>query len=121
MAAVPEETKQEIVQRLLVTKQRGHSLEITLRFKGKVDEADKVAASTAELSRRIEILLGQIIDEWLAQGADIVEEITRVNARLQNSITAIKKGVQTAQNVVKAIGFIDDAVGIAAKLAAAVL
>ena len=118
--AIAEETKLEIVQRLLVAKQRGNSLEITLKFKGDAEKANEVAVSTAELSKQIDILLAQIIEEWLAEGAEIVGEITQVNARLQRSITEITKGVQTAQNVVKAIGLIDDAIAIASRLAAAV-
>jgi t-SNARE complex subunit (syntaxin) len=43
-----------------------------------------------------------------------------VNASLEKSIDKINKDVETAQNVVKAIGFIDDAVAIAAKVAATI-
>ncbi|MGF1641086.1 MAG: hypothetical protein ACFCUO_09070 [Rhodospirillales bacterium] len=118
--AIPEPTKLEIVQRLHVAKQRGNSLVITLRFKGETDEAARVAASTAALSTQIDTLLGQIIAEWLDQGTDIVADITRANAGLQRSITEIGKGLHTAQNVVKAIGLIDEAAAIAARIAAAV-
>lgn len=114
--AVTEETKLEIVQRLLVTKQKAHSLEILLRFKGKGDQADDVAASAAELSNQIDALLGQIIDEWLAQSTEIVADLKKANETLQRSVTAIKKGVQTAQNIVKAIGIIDDAAALAGKV-----
>jgi hypothetical protein len=118
--AIPRETKQEFVRRLRVTRDTGVDLEISLKFKGEFEEADKVAAATAALTRQIDKLLGQIIDEWLAQGLDIVAEITGVNASLEKSIDKINKDVETAQNVVKAIGFIDDAVAIAAKVAATI-
>ena len=118
--AVPQQTKQDIVQGLLVTKQKGHILEITLRFKGNNDEADEVAAKTTELSNEIDTLLGQIIDEWLAQSRGDVASIKEANSNLQRSIRSIQNGVATAQKVVKAIGFIDDAIVIASKFASAV-
>ena len=102
--AISKQTKQEIVQRLLVTKQKGHNLEITLRFKGKTEDADQVVEKTAELTSQIDILLGQIIDEWLDQSARVVEDIRRTNAKLQGSVRAITRGVEIAQMWLRRLG-----------------
>ena len=118
--AVSQQTKQDIVQGLLVTKQKAHALEITLRFKREGDEADQVAARAAELSNEIDKLLAQMIDEWLVQSRGDVANLKQTNSKLQRSIRSIQKGVETAQSVVKAIGFIDDAIVIASKFASAV-
>ena len=115
--AVTKTTKLEFVQRLLSTKQKASTLEMTLRFKGKKDEADQVKNSNAKLQSQIDILLGKIIDDWLAQGTQITDEIKGLNTKLQRSIASIQNNVNTAQNIVKAVGLIDDAVALAAKVA----
>ena len=117
--AISKSKKQEIVQRLLVTKQRAHNLEIILRFAGNSEEADAVKETTSALTVQIDTLLSQLINEWLASSVGVVEDIRDGNAKLQRAINKVSRGVDTAQNVVKAIGFIDEAVVIAAKLAAA--
>ena len=116
---ISERKKQEIIQGLLVTKQRAHNLEIILRFAGNSEEADAVKETTSALTAQIDTLLSQLISEWLASSVDVVENIKNSNANLQRAINKISRGVDTAQNIVKAIGFIDEAVAIAAKLAAA--
>lgn len=117
--AVAAKTKEEIIDRLLVTKQKSNRLEMTLRFKGQVNEANEVQKKTKKLNKQIDILLGQLIDEWLADSRGVIKDLVQGNANLQRSLAKIKRGVQTAQNLVKALGFIDDAIVIASKFVAA--
>ena len=116
--SISNSDKREIIRLLLVMKQRAHDLEISLRFKGQNGEADQIAQNTKKLSDKIDILLGQVMVDWLSEAATILQEINQANNSLQSSIQEIQDGVRTAQNVVKAIGYIDDAVAIAAKVAA---
>ena len=114
--AVSKLIKQQIIQNLLVTKQKSHNLEMTLRFKGQTQQADLVAAKTQELTAEIDTLLVKLLDEWLTESVGVVGEIRSGNTRLQTSIRKVSQGVQTAQNIVKAIGFVDDAIAIAARI-----
>ena len=113
---IPKSSKEEIIQRLLVTKQKAHALEVRLLLSDKEDDAKKVAKKSKALTRQIDKLLGQVMDEWQGQATKIIMDIKTGNAALQNSITNIKKNVKTAQNIVKAIGLIDDAIAIAKNL-----
>lgn len=114
--AISQKSKLEIIQSLLVTKQKAHSLEISLRFKAMNDEADEVSQKAGELSQQIDTLLGQVIDDWFGQTGAILESIGKANSSLQRSIRQIQKGLSIARNLVKAVGYIDDVVSIAAKL-----
>ena len=113
---IPKNSKEEIIQRLLVTKQKAISMKVRLLLRDKKDDAKKVRKKSRALSRQIDKLLGQVMDEWQDQGTKIIKEIKTVNSALQKSITNIKKNVKTAQNIVKAIGLIDDAIAIAKRL-----
>ncbi len=110
---IPVESKEEVVQRLLVAKQRANTLEIRLLLKGKEDEANKVRKKSKALTRQTDKLLGQLMDEWLGEATQVIQGIKTANAALQTAITKIKNNVEIAQNVVKAIGLIDDVIVIA--------
>jgi hypothetical protein len=115
-----EADKQQIIRRLLVAKQEAHSLEISLRFKGRNDQADQLAAKATKLSDTIDTLLGQVMVDWVVETQKIVSDIGQANVSLQSSIKEIQNGIKVAQNVVKALGYVDDVVAIAAKIAATV-
>jgi len=119
--AMTQESKQEVIQRLLVGNQKAQILEISLRFKGKGDEADKVAQKASELSSRIDALLSQVLEDWLGQADAIIQEVKDANTSLQQSIRKIKQGVKTTENLVKAIGFLDDLIATATKIAGAIV
>ncbi len=118
--AITKESKQEMIQRLLVTKQKAHNLEIDLRFKGKNEDADEVAKKTTKLSRKIDKLLNAVINDWLVQKDEIIQGISKANTSLQKSIRQIQNDVETAKNIVNAIGYIDDVVVIAGQIASAI-
>ena len=110
---IPKDSKEAVIQRLLVTKQRANTLEVRLLLAGKSEEAGKVAKRSKALTRQIEKLLGQVMDEWAGESTKIIADLKTANAGLQTSITNIKKNVKTAENIVKAVGLIDDAIVIA--------
>ena len=115
-----EADKQQIIRKLLVVKQDAHSLEISLRFKGRNKQADELAAKAQKLSEKIDTLLGQVMVEWAVEADEIASDIGQANASLQSSIQEIQNGIDIAQNIVKALGYVDDVVAIAAKIAATV-
>jgi hypothetical protein len=119
--AMTEENKQEVITRLLIGKQKAHKLETSLRFKGKGEEADKVAQKASELSNQIDTLLAQVLEDWLGQTDAIIQEVKTANTALQQSIRKIQQGVKTAENLVKALGFLDDLIATATQIAGAIV
>jgi hypothetical protein len=108
--------KGRALRSLARTKEKAQRLEFTLRIQGMHSEALKVNARTRKLSRQIDQLIREAMRDWLGNARRVEAELKANNARLQRSIRNIRNSVQTASNVVKAIGFIDDAVAIVGKL-----
>lgn len=115
-----EEDKKQVIRGLLVAKQEAHSVEISLRFKGQNGQADQIAAKAKKLSDAIDTLLGQVMRDWVVETEAVVGDIDQANVSLQSSIQEIQNGINVAQNIVKALGYVDDVVAIAAKIAATV-
>ena len=111
-----DESKQKVLRRLLKSKEKAHILATSLRFKGRGSDADEVAAKAEELTRQVDRLLIDVMREWLGAADRIEAQLRTANESLQTSIRKINQAVNTASNVVKAIGFIDDTISIAAKL-----
>ncbi len=108
--------KEALIDALLESKRKGLRLEIRLRFQGKNSEADKVGAKTRKLSRRMDNLIAQAMQSWLGNATVLRQTMTKTNANLQASIRDIKRNIKVAANIVKATGYLDDAIKVAAKL-----
>lgn len=104
-----QESKQELIRRLLIAKEKAHMLEIILRFRGLRTEAETVAEHTSVLSGQIDSLIIEVMTDWLGQADEIIEAVRHANVSIQAAIRDIEKGKKIAQGIVKAIGLIDDA------------
>ena len=110
--------KQPFIRLLQNTRNKGDELEIELLLKGRTAEAKKVREATDRLSKQIRKLINAAKKIWRGQAQALEKDMRKRNANLQGTIRDIKKKVKIAQNVVKAVGFIDDAVALAAKVMA---
>jgi hypothetical protein len=111
--------KTSVIQRALITRQKLVMLEFHLRLVNNTTDADACKAKGDDIQAEIDAMLGQAMDEWRAQANTLVTELGDINAKLQASIAQIKKDVATAQNVVKALGLVDEAIALIKKLALA--
>lgn len=82
-------------------------------MQGKTEEADTVSKKTKNLSKQIDKLLGQLIDDWNGSTDQVIKSIRNNNASLQKSMNQIQEKIEVADNIVKAIGYIDTALKIA--------
>jgi hypothetical protein len=114
MAFEPTE-KEEILESLINSRRQGQLAELALRFQKKTDEAEKIWEENARLSTEIDILLGQMMEEWLGSADQAIKKLTAASTNLEAAVADIKKQINVAQNVVKVIGLLDDVVGIAKK------
>ena len=110
------DAKRRALRRLAKTKEKAQRLEFELRVQGLDEDAKKVDSKTRKLTKRIDELLKKTMEEWMGNAAQVEADLKTNNEKLQKSIRDIKNKVRTAKNIVKAIGFIDDAVSIAGKL-----
>lgn len=117
MAFKPRD-KEKILEPLMVAHRQGQIAEINLRFQGKTDEAEKVWQENRRLSAEIDILIGQMMDEWLGNAERAIKGLAEANTKLEATVAEIKKQINVAENVVKIIELLDDAVAIAKKVVA---
>jgi hypothetical protein len=113
--AFSQNDKLKFLDALTDALRQGQLAEINLRSQGRVADADEIRKSTAPLSAKVDALVGTMMAEWLGQVDKSIADIAACTEGLQGTVEQIKKKVAIAQNVVKVIGFVDQAVGIAAK------
>ena len=110
--------KEKVLESLTAAHRQGQLAEVSLRLQGKPNEADKIKPDNTRLSEEIDILIGQMMDEWLGDADRTMKDLMAVNAKLEAAVAKIKKQINIAQNVVKVLGLLDEAVAIAKKAAA---
>ncbi len=110
--------KEKVLESLMAEHRQGQITEINLRLQEKPDEAEKVSQKNASLSAEIDKLIGQMMDEWLSDAERTIKGLTKINSKLEVAVAEIKKKINVAENVVKIIGLLDDAVAIAKKVVA---
>ena len=107
--------KEKVLESLMAARRQGQLAELSLRFQGKSDEAEKIWEGTTRLSTEIDILIGRMMEDWLGAAHRAIRDLTVANDKIDAAVADIKRQIQIAQNVVKVIGFLDDAVAIAKK------
>ena len=87
-------------------------------MKGRDQEAEQVQAKNKELERKIDDLVGKLLDEWAVEAETLIDEGRSRNRKLQARIRDIERDIEIGEKVSQAIGFIDDAVEAAADILA---
>ncbi len=97
-----------------------HNKALKLEFALMLQNEDYSALQEANnrLAKTIDAFRGKLHDEWVESAEAIRKDISAANRRLQEAIKEIEKKIKTAQNVVKAIGYIDRIVESASKVLA---
>jgi len=103
---------------LVATHNKGLKLEVALDLQNEDTSATKQANN--RLAQKIDKLRGKLDDEWAKDAQDVRKEITSANGQIEKAIKAIVKGIKVAENIVKAVGYIDRAVEVASRLLTAI-
>ena len=110
------EAKIDLITSMITSLGKLTNVEARLRFAGDAAQADQVKEKHDELREAIDTLRGKVADQWTADAAQIEEEIRKRNAKVQASIRNIQKKINIAENVVKILGQVDDAIAAVAGL-----
>jgi len=106
-------SKDAIIGNLEVIRTRVARKVVELEAAGVSGAAATLATKRDALGDLIKALLARAIDAWLGDVDAAVSEMDDASQRAQDAIDAVEKDVGIAQNVVKAVGYIDDAIAIA--------
>lgn len=109
--------KQEIIQQLLVSKNKAYQAEVKLLLKRKPEEANAVKTHGKELSRKIDRLIAQSMSDWVGDAEIIIKDVKSNNKKVQRSIKDIQSDVNVVRNAVKIVGLIDEVVEIVSAIA----
>ena len=95
---------------------KGQNLEFILGLKGDTAKANEVKLKNNELKSLIDNLLLDYMQNWTDDATATTNNIKLKNNELQLEITKIRKNKIYANNVVIALGLIDDVIAIASLL-----
>lgn len=108
--------KVAIYNKLLAGLSKGVKLAALLARQGKTQDRKQVERRNDQLAEQAAKLRRAIHEEWRGQAEKTVEEIRELNGKLQSRIRSIEDTIATADKVVKALGHLDDLIGIAKKV-----
>ena len=114
--AFSQDDKLKLLDALMDARRQGQLAEISLRSQGLGDDAEKIRKSVTVLSAQIDVLIGRMMEDWLGQVDKAIGDMATCTKGLQTAVDQIRKKVAIAQTVVKALGFVDQAVATAAKV-----
>ncbi len=110
--------KNELLDQLSVCYNRTNYLKIVCEEAGSANEAAQLGRRKARLEIEIDGLLRDLLHDWIGDAKSLGATLEKSNGALDKCIKDIEGKIKTAQNIVKAIGYIDDAIKIAAELVA---
>lgn len=85
------------------------NVQIRLTLAGETALAQEIDAKRKALLEQIEILQGQVAEQWTVKAATLAEGLREANAKVQARIRNIQNKVDVANNAVQIIGQVDDA------------
>lgn len=104
------------IHKLQICLQRSQNLEFLLRFNGDENNADLCQKKNIKLKNQIDDLIQEAMNTWLLNANKDIEKINISNLKLKKAINDIENNINVANNIVEAIGHIDDVIKIATKL-----
>jgi hypothetical protein len=108
--------KNLLLDRLSVCYNRANYLKALCEEQALTDEAARFDRRKARLKLEIDGLLRDLYQDWIGDAKTLKGKLDESNKAVDKAIKDIEQKIKTAENVVKALGCIDDAIKIAANL-----
>ena len=105
--------KIKIYNKLLAGLSKGVMIAAMLQEDGDPDELAKLEKRNAELADQAAKLRREIAKDWAGETEDLLASIGAANDRLQDRIRRIERDIAKAEDLVKALGHVDDLINIA--------
>jgi hypothetical protein len=108
--------KNLLLDRLSVCYNRANYLMALCQEQALADEAARMGRRKARLKLEIDGLLRDLYEEWDGEAKALKTRLEDSNKAIDGAIKDIERKIKGAQNVVRAIGYIDNVIKIAADL-----
>jgi len=116
MATTSSGEQRQIIGQLQITYSKGNDLRVSLLLADKAPDAQTVQKKNRVLEQQIDGLISRLLDQWGVDAGSVIEDGRKRNRQLQGMIRDIENQIDVANKVIKAIGFIDDAIATAKKI-----
>ena len=116
-----KEERSDVIQQLIILDEHIYTVANLLVRQGRMEEAEKLNQLETLVSRRIDKLLGDAMLDWADGVSEVIDGLEEATQRIENCIEEIKREMEVAENVVKALGVIDEVLQLAAKLGLAII
>lgn len=103
------EDKLNVITAMITSLGKVTEAQIRLELAGEDALAKDTDTKRKALLKAIQILQGQVADQWTVDAATISEKLSAANSKVQDRIRNIQNKVNVANNAVQIIGQIDDA------------
>lgn len=106
-----------VIDTLQVILSAGQRYEWELRARKQTDEGDKVWRANTELAQQIDFLIGTALSLWAANTKAQLKKLQAASDDVKKAIEGIDKTIKKIGTVVKVVGYLDEAIEIAKKVA----
>jgi hypothetical protein len=114
--AISRTQKEDLLDRLLRSRERGGRLYSRLLRLRKAEDAAAAQIKNKELTRLIEQLWDDIAQQWRGDGQTNIDELRNMNAGIERSITGLKDTAKRNEAIAKGLDLLDDVIGLAVGL-----
>jgi len=112
------ESATEAIEALRSIHRSAQILEVELRFARRQPEAEKLWTLNVRLAQDIDVLSGRAVEQWLGHAGAMLEKLRHARRGLLAALDRILDETTTPQQMAEAMGFVDEALQIAAQLGA---
>jgi hypothetical protein len=102
------DTKMELLDALQQTRRKLLLLRVELRRAGRTEEDGEAARRIREIDNEEERLISSLMEKWIAEAEQAVEDIRAANQRLQDDLRAFKRDTEKLHLVARMLGKVDE-------------
>lgn len=108
--------KNDLLDSLSICYNRVNYLKVLAEEKNDSDTASQLDRRKSRLKTEIDGLLQDLYADWIGDAASLKNNIDDNNKKLNDCIADIEKDITIADNIVKAVGYVDQVITLAAGL-----
>lgn len=108
--------KNELLDKISICYNRVNYLKVLFEEKEETDIVGRLTRRKDRLKIEIDGLLRDLYANWMGDASKLKDNLDNTNKELKGCIAEIEKDVEAAQNIAKALGYVDDVIKVATDL-----
>jgi len=108
--------KNDLLDKLSVCLNRAFRARLNCEAQGRTDDVVQFDLRIRRLQSQINLLIQGLLKDWAGDASALKVRLDAANAGLNKAVADLERSVEIIQSIVKAVGYIDDALAAAASL-----